>query len=86
FYAVIITSTLIGMLIDFSDLDTITALYWTAVLNGLLAPPLLVLVMLIANNRSVMGERTNGRALNLLGWGAVVAMSAAALGLLWTWR
>ena len=86
FYAVIITSTLIGMLIDFSDLDTITALYWTAVLNGLLAPPLLVLVLLIANNRSVMGERTNGRTLNLLGWGAVVAMSAAALALLWTWR
>lgn len=86
FYGVIISSTLVGMLIDFSPLDTITALYWTAVLNGLLAPPLLVLVLLIANNRAVMGDRTNSRTLNLLGWATTVAMSAAALGLLWSWR
>lgn len=86
FYAVIIISTLVGMLIDYSPIDTITALYWTAVLNGLLAPPLLVLVLLIANNRAVMGERTNSRTLNLLGWAATLAMGAAALGLLWSWR
>ena len=86
FYAVIIISTLVGMVIDFSPVDTITALYWTAVLNGLLAPPLLMLVLLIANNRAVMGEHTNTRTLNLLGWTTVLAMSAAALGLLWSWR
>lgn len=86
FYGVIIISTLVGMAMDFTGIDAITALYWTAVLNGLLAPPLLVLVLLIANNRAIMGERTNGRALNLLGGSAAVIMTAAAVGLLWSWR
>jgi Mn2+/Fe2+ NRAMP family transporter len=86
FYTVIVASTVVGMLMDFAHIDPITALYWTAVLNGLLAPPLLALVMLMANNRLVMGERTNGRGLNVLGWGTVLVMSAAAVGLLWSWR
>jgi NRAMP (natural resistance-associated macrophage protein)-like metal ion transporter len=85
FYGVIVGATLVGMLINFVGINPITALYWTAVLNGLLAPPLLVLIMLIANNRSVMGERTNGRALNVLGWATTLAMAAAALGLLVSW-
>jgi Mn2+/Fe2+ NRAMP family transporter len=55
------------------------------VLNGFLAPPLLVLVMLVANDRKVMGMRTNGRWLNLLGWGTTVVMFAAAIGLVVTW-
>ena len=54
-------------------------------LNGLLAPPLLVVIMLVGNNRAVMGERMNGRALNILGWIAAILMSAAAVGLLLTW-
>jgi Mn2+/Fe2+ NRAMP family transporter len=73
------------MLINFIGINPITALYWTAVLNGLLAPPLLVLIMLMANNRAVMGDRTNGRGLNILGWVTTVAMIAAALGLLLSW-
>lgn len=85
FYAVIIAATLVGMLINFIGINPITALYWTAVLNGLLAPPLLVLIMLMANNRAVMGDRTNGRGLNILGWVTTVAMIAAALGLLLSW-
>jgi Mn2+/Fe2+ NRAMP family transporter len=80
---VIIAATLVGMLIDFVGINPIIALYWTAVLNGALAPPLLVLIMLMANNRTVMGERTNGRGLNILGWATTVAM--AALGLILSW-
>ena len=54
----------------------------SAVLNGLLAPPLLALIMVIANNPAVMGERVNGRGLNLLGWETVALMTAAAGALL----
>lgn len=85
FYAVIVVSTLIGMLINFVGINPITALFWTAVLNGLLTPPLLILIMLVANNREVMGERVNGRALNTLGWATTLVMSAAAIALLATW-
>ena len=86
FYAVIVGSTLLGMLVNVVGIDPITALYWTAVLNGLLAPPLLALVMLMANNRAVMGARTNDRVLNVLGWAATVAMALAAVGLLLSLR
>src|SRR5258707_12577838 len=46
----------------------IAALFWPAVLNGFLAPPLLVLVMLVAHDRGIMGQTANGRWLNGLGW------------------
>jgi NRAMP (natural resistance-associated macrophage protein)-like metal ion transporter len=85
FYAVIAASTLIGMLINFVGINPITALLWTAVLNGLLTPPLLILIMLVANNRAVMGERVNGRPLNVVGWATTLVMSAAAIALLATW-
>jgi len=85
FYAVIIAGTAVGMLFNFLGINPIDALFWTAVLNGFLAPPLLVLVMLVANNRGVMGSRTNGRWLNLLGWGTTIVMFAAAIGLVVTW-
>jgi len=85
FYAVIAVATLVGMLINFVGINPIDALYWTAVINGFLAPPLLVLIMLIANNRAVMGKRVNGPWTNLLGWAATAAMFAAAVVLVLTW-
>jgi NRAMP (natural resistance-associated macrophage protein)-like metal ion transporter len=85
FYAVIVGSTLIGMAINYAGINPVTALFWTAVLNGLLAPPLLLLILLLANNRAVMGERVNGWVLNLLGGAATLLMAAAAVGLLLTW-
>jgi NRAMP (natural resistance-associated macrophage protein)-like metal ion transporter len=85
FYAVIIAGTAFGMLFNFLGVNPIDALFWTAVLNGFLAPPLLVLVMLVANDRHVMGTRTNGRGLNILGWGTTIVMFAAAVGLVVTW-
>ena len=56
------------MLINIRASTSIDALFWTAVLNGLLAPPLLVLIMLVANSKRVMGKHTNGRWINVLGW------------------
>jgi Mn2+/Fe2+ NRAMP family transporter len=85
FYGILAAATVLGMLFNFAGLDPIKALFWTAVLNGFLAPPLLVLVMLVANDRNVMGEHVNGRWLNILGWGTTIAMFAAAAGLVVTW-
>ena len=85
FYAVIALSTFIGMLINFVGVNPITALLWTAVINGVVAPPILVVIMLIANNKSVLGNKVNGRAINVAGWGTTAIMFAAALALLLTW-
>src|SRR5229473_2810333 len=85
FYGVIVVSTLVGMLINFVGINPIRALFLTAVINGFLAPPLLVVIMLIANNRRVMGDRVNSRWANILGWATTVVMFAAAMGLVLTW-
>jgi Mn2+/Fe2+ NRAMP family transporter len=85
FYGVIIFSALAGMLINFAGINPVGALFWTAVINGFLAPPLLVVIMLIAGDRAIMGEHVNGWGLNLLGWATTLLMFAAAVGLILTW-
>lgn len=85
FYAVIGVSTLIGMLINFIGINPIKALFWTAVINGFLAPPLLIVIMFVANNKKVMGNKVNGVWTNVLGWITTVVMFAAAMALILTW-
>lgn len=85
FYGVMAISTVAGLLINYFGINPVRALFWTAVINGFLSPPLLVLLMLVSNNRDVMGEHVNGRRLNFLGWSTVVLMFAALGGLLATW-
>jgi len=85
FYAVIAASTIVGVLIDFAGINPISALFWTAVINGVVAPPLLVVVMLVANNKRVMGSRTNGLFTNIVGWLAATVMFIAAIGMFVTW-
>ena len=85
FYAMIVVPTLIGMLINFLGINPITALFWTAVINGFLAPPMLLVIMLIANNSRVMGDKVNGRWTNVVGWATTAVMWAAAVGLVLTW-
>jgi len=85
FYLVIAASTLVGMLINFVGINPMSALFWTAVINGLVSPPLLVVIMLVSNNKKVMGDKVNGLATNVVGWAAAVVMVAAAIGLLVTW-
>jgi NRAMP (natural resistance-associated macrophage protein)-like metal ion transporter len=79
FYVLIAASMFAGMLIDFLGFDPIHALFWTAVLNGLLAPPLLVLIMLVASDRKVMGRWANGTWTNLAGWATAFVMAGAAV-------
>ena len=85
FYTVIAASTLIGMLINFAGINPMSALFWTAVINGLLSPPLLVVIMLVSNNRKVMGDKINGLGSNILGWAAAAIMFVAAIGMILTW-
>lgn len=84
FYGVIIASTVVGLLINYLGINPISALYWTAIVNGIVAPPLLVLIMLVANNRKVMGQRTNGLWANVLGWLTTLVMFGAVVGMLVT--
>jgi NRAMP (natural resistance-associated macrophage protein)-like metal ion transporter len=85
FYLVLGASTVGGLLLDYIGVPPMDALFWTAVINGFLAPPLLVVIMLISNNRLVMGNRVNGLGTKVLGWGTTAVMFAAAIGLVWTW-
>jgi NRAMP (natural resistance-associated macrophage protein)-like metal ion transporter len=82
FYAMIVVPTLVGMCINFVGINPISALFWSAVLNGLIAPPILVVVMLVANNPRVMGKRVNALWSNMAGWATTALMALAAVALL----
>ncbi len=74
----IAVATLVGVGIDYLGINPIDALFFTAVINGFVAPPLLVMIILVGNNERIMGKRTNSRLTNILGWGAAVVMFLAA--------
>jgi Mn2+/Fe2+ NRAMP family transporter len=67
--------------LNFAGLNAVKMLFWSAVLNGVLAPPLVVLVVLLTGDREVMGKRVNSRMASLLGWLCAAVMSGAALAL-----
>jgi len=79
FYLVLAGAIVCGMVLDVFETNPIRILFLSAVLNGLLAPPLMLLVMLVGNNRKIMGEDVNGFWLNLVGWLATAVMAAAAV-------
>jgi len=81
FYAVIAVAVLVGLALDFAKLNAVRMLFWSAVLNGILAPPLVVLVVLLTSDRKVMGKRTNSPGAQVLGWICAGAMSTAAIAL-----
>jgi Mn2+/Fe2+ NRAMP family transporter len=84
FYGVIAFATGLGAAINLAGINPIKALYYTAVLNGLVAPPLLWIILLMSNNRTIMQEKVNGRMTNILGWVTAIAMTMAAVALLFT--
>lgn len=79
FYAVIIISMLAGLGIQYSPIDPMRALFWSAVINGVVAVPLMVVVILTAGRRSVMGDFTETRLVRGLAWVAVAVMTVSAL-------
>ena len=82
FYSVIAISVLIGLALNYAGLNAVKMLFWSAVLNGVLAPPLVILVVLLTSDKKIMGKRVNARGVRVLGWICAVFMSASALALL----
>ena len=80
FYAVIAGATLAGVGLNFTPLDPVKALYWSAVVNGLLAAPVMAAVMLIASNGRIMGRLTLNLPMWVGGWAATAIMAAASIG------
>ena len=85
FYGVIAAATIIGAGLNFTPLDPIKALFWSAVINGVAAVPIMAMIMLMASRKAVMGEFTLTKWLTGLGWLATAAMAAAAVGMFATW-
>ncbi len=67
------------------SINPIDALFWASVINGFLACPLLVILMLVANNKKVMGNYVNGQITNVLGWTTTLLMLAAAALMVVSW-
>jgi NRAMP (natural resistance-associated macrophage protein)-like metal ion transporter len=82
FYLVIAVSTVIGLWINFTNIDPIQALVYTAVINGVTAIPILFVIMKIANDKDILGGRINGRVTNTIGWITVAVMSISVVILL----
>lgn len=82
FYAVIAVAVLVGLALDFAGLDAVKMLFWSAVLNGVLAPPLVILVVLLTSDGTVMGKRKNSPGAQVLGWTCAIVMSIGAIALL----
>ncbi|MDX2034405.1 MAG: Nramp family divalent metal transporter [Blastocatellia bacterium] len=85
FYGVVTIAMLAGMSFDYAGFNAIKLLFRAAVINGLLAPPLIVIILFICNNPRVMGRHINGRWLNLLGIFAAAIMTLAAAATLFFW-
>jgi NRAMP (natural resistance-associated macrophage protein)-like metal ion transporter len=79
FYGTIVVSTLIGVAFNFVGIDPVKALFWTAVINGVAAPPLMAMIMLMAMSRKVMGRFTLPPALLMLGWLGTAVMAGAVV-------
>jgi Mn2+/Fe2+ NRAMP family transporter len=78
FYVILVLATLAGLAMNFTHLDPIRALFITAVINGVLAPPLLVLIILLGQDRAVMGHFRSGRLSLTLTWITAIFMGLAA--------
>jgi Mn2+/Fe2+ NRAMP family transporter len=79
FYGVIAISVLAGLVIQYSPISPMRALFWSAVINGVVAVPLMAVIILLVSRKSVMGAFTASRPLVVLGWIATAVMGAAAI-------
>ena len=81
FYLVLAVAMGLGVALNYAGLNPIRLLFTTAVINGVLAPPLILIVLLLTRDRTVMGDAVNSRLVGFLGWVTFVVMVVAALGL-----
>jgi NRAMP (natural resistance-associated macrophage protein)-like metal ion transporter len=81
FYLALATATFIGILVNFSPINPIKALYWSAVINGIVAVPVMAIMMVMAVNPKVMGKFTIPPTMWVIGWGATLVMALAVVGM-----
>ncbi len=85
FYLSIAALMAVATGLNFLGINPMKALVWAGIVQGFSTPPLMLLILRMTNDRAIMGERVNGRAINLLGWITTAAMFAATLALIATW-
>jgi len=78
-YGVLVFAILCGLAIDYAGFEPMRLLIWTALLNGVVAPPFLFVMMLVASNEEAMGPHASPRWLMVLGWAATAAMTLAVI-------
>ncbi|MEI7819164.1 MAG: divalent metal cation transporter, partial [bacterium] len=81
FYGIIAAATLLGLMINFVGIPPMTALYLSAVVNGIMAVPLIFIILRVGANKKIMGKYTNGGWSNFITWMAFIIMALAAVGL-----
>jgi len=82
FYSVIAAATVIGLALNFAGMNPIRALYWSAILNGLVAGPLMVILMMMSSNPAVVGQFPLPSSLRVIGWAATTIMFVASMAFL----
>ena len=85
FYAILIVATLLGVALNFTPIDPVRALFWSAVINGVIAVPLMVVIMRMVARPSIMGQFVGAPRLLLVGWLATGVMALAVLAMTITW-
>jgi Mn2+/Fe2+ NRAMP family transporter len=86
FYAAIAVATVMGLSLNFMRIDPVKALFWAAILNGIVAGPLMAVIMIMASSRKVMGKLVIPPYLKGVGWTATAVMLCACIGVLLTWK
>ena len=81
FYGALAAAMALGLALNYAGLNAVRMLFWSAVANGVLASPLIVLVVMLTNDRGIMGDRVNPPLLRWLGWTAAAVMAAAAVAM-----
>jgi Mn2+/Fe2+ NRAMP family transporter len=84
FYAVMAVAMSLGLVLNYVGFNAVKMLFWSAVINGLLAPPLILLVIQLTSSGKIMGQRVNPPLLKYLGWATFAVMTAAAVGMIVT--
>jgi NRAMP (natural resistance-associated macrophage protein)-like metal ion transporter len=86
FYSIIALSTIIGVALGFTPMNPIKALYWGAVISGVISVPIMAVMMLMAVRPNIMGQFTISRSLKIAGWLAMITMGGAVLAMFVTWK
>lgn len=83
FYVLIAGSSLIGLGMNFMNIDPIAALIYTAIINGIVDVPMLFIIMRLANDKKILGEWTNGKVFNIIGWSTVTVNAVVLMFATW---